>query len=100
MSPKHRILSESLWTESNGNRSDALLCLCREIGMMLVDPRQFVGNRTDDNCMGESVINDEDKVQLYASKVLSMGLFFTEFCDAIREGDGSFVVGGTSYSFL
>ena len=29
-----------------------------------------------------------DKVHAYACEVLTLGLFYTEYCDAIREGDG------------
>ena len=36
--------------------------------------------------------SNADKVQQYASKLLCLGLFYLEYCDGIREGDGNRVL--------
>lgn len=49
---------------------------------------QYVDLTYGDECRLEV----EDGVQAYASDVLSLGLLYMEFCDAIREGDGDRII--------
>ena len=35
---------------------------------------------------------EQDKIYDYATKLVSLGVLYVEFCDAIREGDGERVL--------
>ena len=81
--PKHSLITESLWTESSDFRKDVLEKVCKEIVIMFVKVRTF--EESEESC---SVVDERDKVLVYASRVLSLGLLYTEFSDSIREADG------------
>lgn len=50
--------------------------------------RQVVNRFVDVSFPAPTSASDDDHVQAYAREVLSLGLLFLEFTDAIREGDG------------
>ena len=82
--PKHYLLSESLMFESEETRKDILEMVCKEIVLMFVRVKPSFGMDDDSN----SVVTNNDKVLVYASSVLSLGLLYEEFSDAIHEADG------------
>uniref|UniRef100_A0A1X7UQ64 Uncharacterized protein n=1 Tax=Amphimedon queenslandica TaxID=400682 RepID=A0A1X7UQ64_AMPQE len=100
-SSSHYLLSNGLWLESEEVRKDVLIGVCKEIVMMFVELGAFsVGNDTNDDDSNNNdkegngkedslcVNRKSDKVQLYASKGLTMGFISCDNCDAIKEGDG------------
>ena len=54
---------------------------------MLIATKEVVNKYVD--LSRHSFENEVDSVQEYARDVLSLGLLFLDFCDAIKEGDGS-----------
>ena len=77
-SPEH--IPSYLWLLADSNREEMLHKVC-----------ELVLNNYCTISFNSQVDNDElavDQVQLYASDVLTLGLLYTEFSDAIREGDG------------
>ena len=79
--PLHQIVpnAEMLWMEDVDHRKQAL----QRMSMLLVDSLQLNFNNFE-----QQRKKDQDKVQLYANKLLSLGCFYLEYSDAIREGDG------------
>ena len=59
----------------------------QRMSMLLVDSLQLNFNNFE-----KQRKKDQGKVQLYANKLLSLGCFYLEYSDAIREGDGLRVV--------
>ena len=87
--PVHHQLAEDLWVESREKRIDVLQSVANEIVLMYVDIEARFDNQAELECDEEgSHIESDDQVQSYASGLLSMGLIYMEFSDAIREGDG------------
>ena len=68
-------------------RKQVLLMACGAIVDTHVD-LQFVGKHTRQGPKAAEV----DRVQQYASEVLTHGLLLMEFIDAIREGDGDRII--------
>lgn len=69
---------ENLWMETAERRSEIL----EEISLKIIDSVvsfRFTGGK-------EKFV---DKVYDYNTKLLSLGCFYLEYCDAIREGDGT-----------
>ena len=57
-----------------------------------VDIKSSVSNVSDKEAVECGNRESNDKVQHYAKGVLTLGLIYTEFSDAIREGDGEQVL--------
>ena len=88
-SPTHPLLKDDLWLDSEENRSDILLRVTTELITSYVD---LGVHSTTSEC--------SDKVQCYASELLSMGLLYMEFSDSIKEDYAYFDAGVTSCIFL
>ena len=73
--------AERLWAESKERRTEILEDLCGNIIDQVVS-----FNLHDEEA------KEQDKVYDYSTKLVSLGLFYMEFCDAIREGDGGRVL--------
>lgn len=67
------------WMKSDEERTEILLTLSAKLVDSFVD---FSYNRHDRS-------PSDDHIQEYAIQLLSLGCFYTEFSDAIREGDGN-----------
>ena len=82
--PSENVLPDgaSLWTEGKEKRKAALDTLARQVVNKFVT---FRYNSLKDRSLG-------DKVFQYHTRLLSLGLFYVEYSDAIREGDGNRVV--------
>jgi L1 cell adhesion molecule like protein len=78
--PSHPKLKEDLWVESKDTRKDILQSIVNEIVRKYVDMEPSFDKHSN---------NEHDKVQCYASELLSSGLFYLEFADSIKEGDGN-----------
>lgn len=82
--PSPEKIPEDLWLSSDCDREDMLNKVCQNV--------------LDNYCSIKyhaKLDNDEldmDHVQLYASDVITMGLLYMEFSDAIREGDGPRII--------
>ena len=81
------LLARLVWMLERSSSILSTLC------SLLVDQYMHINSYTD------TVIN-RDLVCDYASKVLSLGLLYEEFVDAIREGDGSRVMRRWRYLLL
>lgn len=72
---------DNVWMLPLSQRKDLLITICKDI----ID--SFVifsfNNRT---------VQSDDQVFNYAQQILSLGCFYLEFCDAIKEGDGERVI--------
>ena len=78
--PSHPQLTEDLWLRSESERKDILQGITMEVVLLYANFEvQF---RNPDN---EAV---DDRVQCYASELLTHGLMYMEFSDSIHEGDG------------
>ena len=73
---------ENVWMQTAEERKAILKDIC----LMIVN--EFV----DFSFPTEESFTTDDKVFQYAKQVLSLGLFYIEFSDAIREGDGERVL--------
>ena len=74
--------AENVWMQPSDQRKGVLDEICHQ----LVD--WFV----DFSFSQPSSSNTTDKIEEYGKQLLSIGLFYLEFCDAIREGDGNRVL--------
>lgn len=81
--PCHAKLQEDLWLLDDDARRDILIDICMEIVFKFA--ANFLQERTEANEKDET----EDKVHCYATELLSYGMLYNEFADAIREGDGN-----------
>uniref|UniRef100_A0A1X7U207 DUF6589 domain-containing protein n=1 Tax=Amphimedon queenslandica TaxID=400682 RepID=A0A1X7U207_AMPQE len=79
-SPVHDLLVADLWTKPKQERKEVLDKVTRSICLNYVDVLAHYS-------LDEDV--EKDGVMSYAVAVLSQGLLYMEFSDAIREGDGS-----------
>ena len=66
-----------IWMESNEYRKEVLHGVCLSIADSL--PLGFSDFKEQ---------KKEDKVNVYANQLLTLGCFYMEYSDAIREGDG------------
>ena len=80
--PPEEIVAEHVWLLSKESRKHILERLCEAIISKAVS---FQFNSSDKS-------TNVDRVQQYAVELLSIGLFYMEFCDGIREGDGERVL--------
>ena len=83
--PSEKVLPDgaSLWTEGKEERKAALDALARQV------VNKFVAFRYNSSSKDQSL---GDKVFQYHTRLLSLGLFYMEYSDAIKEGDGNRVV--------
>lgn len=73
--------AEGMWAESKERRTDILEKLCGNIIDRVVSFN-----------LHEEEAKEQDKIYDYITKLVSLGLFYMEFCDSIREGDGERVL--------
>lgn len=69
------------WMKSNEDRRTTLYSFCQEI----VDEHVNISMCGDITCCSDGVLN-------YANEIMSLGIFYLNYKDAIREGDGSRVL--------
>ena len=74
--------AENLWMQPSDQRKGVLDEICH----------QLVDSFVDFSFSQPSSSNTTDKIEEYGKQLLSIGLFYLEFCDAIREGDGNRVL--------
>ena len=81
------------WMLPNDDRQQQIYAVCDEIVAKYVDFK-YHGKHSEsvgaNRVSGEVSITSSgcDGIQQYASQILSLGCFYLEFCDAIKEGDG------------
>lgn len=78
--PVHEKLSDDLWNKPDVEWKEVLDTVTKELCLGYVDILAHCD-------LDEEVQNDE--VKGYAIDILSQGLLYMEFSDAIREGDGT-----------
>ena len=66
-----------IWTESRETRKRALTAVCEAVVNKFVK-FQFHMNSTS--------VHEEDMINVYATQIISIGCFYFEFSDRIREG--------------
>lgn len=81
--PPENILPDgsSLWTKEKEDRKSVLDLMAKQV----VDKFVFFGYNKPKR-------SASDKVFQYNTQLLSLGLFYIEYCDAIKEGDGNRVL--------
>ena len=78
--PHEDIIPSDMWTHDVADRKAALDHLCQQVIDKFLT---FTFNTANDtNACGH------DPVHMYAKELLSLGLFYFEFVDSVREGDG------------
>ena len=93
--PSHPLLVQDLWLKSEDERRDTLQGVVMEVVLLYVN---FEVQFRDGPVDIDEVI--DDKVQCYASEMLTCGLMYLEFSDCIREGDGSRILRCWRYLML
>ncbi len=88
--PNQEIVQPDVWMCDREERQSVLHTIS---SLMVSESRCSFKNST-------GVIHSDDKVHAYACELLGLGLFFLEFSDAIREGDGVCVVRCWRYLLL
>ena len=81
-SPAEHIIPPDTWLYSKDERKQLLYSVCNRVTSNFV---KF--GYVEDNADVE-----KDSVTEYAIQLLSVGLFYLEYCDAIKEGDGGRVL--------
>ena len=81
-SDRHVADAENVWMLSVEERQDLIQTVAIKIVDMFVD-MTFIDN---EDCL------NTDKANLYSRCLLGLGLFYLEYSDAIREGDGERVL--------
>ena len=89
--PVHDLLDANLWTKSAEERKEALDVVTKDICLNYVDV--LAHNDLDADVTG-------DGVKEYAVTIMSEGLLYMEFSDAIREGDGTRILRCWRYLLL
>lgn len=87
--PCAEILPPSVWMFERAERKAILSTL----GNLLVHQYVHINTYTNDKTSG-------DLVQDYVSKVMTLGLLYEEFVDAVRDGDGLRILIWWRYLFL
>ena len=85
--PVHRQLKEDLWIQENETRSDIPKGVVNDLVHLYVD---FETTFCDDKLHQRD--EQSDKYKSYATDLLSLGLFYLEFADSIKEGDGQRII--------
>ena len=86
------LVPEDDWTNDPDIRTDTLYAVSSKIVKTFVDIRSDFTPETTDW--------DNDKVLEYSRLLLSVGLIYLEYCDAIKEGDGMRVLRCWRFLFL
>jgi hypothetical protein len=81
--PTHPLLKDELWLEPKEVRQDILQAIVSEVLNVYIDIDVAFSYNVS---QAESV--SSDKVQCYALKLLTYGLFYLEYSDIIRKGVG------------
>ena len=81
--------AEVLWMAQDEHRKQILHKIASQIVSSYVD---IDFNHAPNGDETQNRNEPCDKVQLYAKRLLSLGCFYLEFCDAIKEGDGDRVI--------
>ena len=79
--PRHHSLDETTWMKSFPERRAILYELCKEVITTHVN---FTFIPTSPKADSKS----RDKVQEYADELITLGMIFLNYKDAVREGDG------------
>ena len=90
--PSQDILPQDTWMLSEDERRHILKSICHKVVTNFTNfhlPAVPSVNRVDYN----------DQIQGYAKELLSLGLFYMEYVDAVREGDGDRVLRCWRYLF-
>ena len=86
------LIPDDAWLKDPDERKDTLYAVSSMIVKKYIDIHtDFIANITPE---------DDDKVLEYSRLVLSWGLLYMEYCDAIKEGDGLRVLRCWRYNFL
>ena len=94
--PPTSVVDEDIWLYNKEDRMKVLYSLCKSL------VNRFVDLSPKFNCK-HSGIDDgpaTDHVNTYAQELLSLGMFYMEYTDAIHEGDGYRVLQCWKYMFL
>ena len=75
--------TEEMWLKTKEERKEMLLSIASQVVDKYVD-FSYHGPHTEEPSQPSS-----DKVNKYATQLLSLGLFYMEYSDAIRESDGN-----------
>ena len=95
--PQHSALEPETWMASKEDRTSILLSMCREIVMAF--GARFIAETYEEE-EEEKSDGNIDKVFIYAMELLSYGLLYNEYSDAVREGDGMRVLRCWRYFML
>ena len=81
--PSHSMLQDDLWMEKSDIRKDILDKVTKEVVQQFVDlePRFSTEKKLAKKSSSEET--DDDKVYIYSCELLSFGLMYFEFSDAI-----------------
>ena len=79
--PSSPLIPSDLWLQSADERHSTLMLACHAVVEKFVDFNFLLSPG--------KASKPTDKVFVYACQTLSLGLFYMEFSDAIREGDGN-----------
>ena len=91
------IISGDAWLQDEDTRRDTLYAVASKIvDTLIVDLEVSFASCTTDM----RGYDDDDKVLEYSRLVISLRLLYMEYCDAIREGDGTRVLRCWRYNFL
>lgn len=93
--PSTTFFPKDMLKKSTNERQQILTSAVQKVVSKYVD---LSYHTQEDNSAGEEVASDS--VQEYAREVLSLGLLYFEFCDAIQEGDGSRILRCWRYLLL
>ena len=100
--PSHSMLQDELWIEKRDTKKDILDLVTKEIVQQFVDlePHFLTRKRKsgDNSSSGDTSFSNDDKGYTYLCELLSFGLMYSEFADAIREADGNRII--QSWRFL
>ena len=84
--PSSDLIAEDYWVESAEQRHTSLMTVCEALVSKFINFK-FLATRERQPKPKQK--QSKDKVFEYACHVLSLGLFYIEFLDTIREGDGT-----------
>ncbi len=89
-------MAEDSWLLPESEREEMISNICKKV----LDRYCTIRHNNIENDPDDSPDEYSDQVKLYASEVLTLGLLYFEFCDAIREGDGTRIIRCYRYFLL
>ena len=84
----HVIAAAETLLKDNNNNEDSVHQLSTKIVSKFVNIWKNSGNRSSDNESDETSDASSNGIFVYASSILTLGLLWMAFYDAIKEGDG------------